>query len=370
MKETHRPSGNLGPLFFCLFAIICCQWDTDVALAAKKEAEGLTVGALYYLWWGLLPGEKNTWVQGYSLSPLLGEYSSRDRGVAEEHLRWATQHGINLFEVSWAGPGRRDPSLDNDDIDLALRQGLLKAPSIQDIKFLLVYETEKTLIQEAKSIGYKDIPGAFIADITYASDTYFDHPSYFKLGGSPVVMIWKAKAVLNTLIKESGGDLSEVFQEIEKRIGQDVFWVSLGEDLYDPNGPDLNDPMLRAIDAVCPLLGDSFPPGETRPWREYLDKVSTSYALWVRGARKAGFLFIPSALPGFDDRAFKAGQNRLLRLDPQGFHESLSLAKEMAKEGSNWFSIYGFNEWFESGAIEPTKEYGLRFLEALKEAVD
>ncbi|MFQ5957192.1 MAG: hypothetical protein ACE5KK_05420 [Candidatus Brocadiales bacterium] len=334
-----------------------------------QRKEKLTVGALYYIWWGLLPGERNMWKLGHGLTPSLGEYSSRDPNIAEQHIKWATEYGINLFEVSWSGPGRRDPGLDNDEIDAALREGLLAAPSIKHLKFLLVYETERALVQEAKQIGYNNIRNAFIEDILYASETYFDHPSYFKLNGRPVVMLWKAKDVLGDLLKENGRGLQDVLGEVEERVQKDIFWVSLGEDVYEPKGPPVDDPTLNALDAVAPLLGDTFLPGEVKTWRKYLDKVETGYGLWNAAGKKLGFVLIPSIIPGFDDRAFNQGQNRLLKMDPDGFYQAISLAKKIAGERGKWVSIYGFNEWFESGAVEPTNEFGLRFLETLRVAV-
>ncbi|MFQ5862349.1 MAG: hypothetical protein ACE5IC_04415 [Candidatus Brocadiales bacterium] len=334
-----------------------------------QKKEKLMVGALYYIWWGLLPGERDMWERGHGLSPSLGEYPSRDPDIAEQHIKWATEHGINLFEVSWSGPGQRAPELDNDEIDAALREGLLAAPSIEDMKFLLVYETERALIQEAQQIGYNNIRKAFIEDILYASERYFDHPSYFKLNGRPVVMVWKAKDVLETLLKENGMELQDVLHEVEKGAQRDIFWVSLGEDVYEPERPPTEDPILNVLDAVAPLLGDTFALGEVKTWRKHLDKVETGYGLWSAAGKKLGFVFIPSVIPGFDDRAFNQGQNRFLKMDPDGFYQAIRLAKKLARDRGNWISIYGFNEWFECGAIEPTKEFGLRFLETLKEAV-
>jgi len=341
---------------------------TTLSLPKGKEVEGLTVGVLYYLWWGLLPGDKDTWKLGHSLTPELGEYDSKDPGVAEQHLRWANQYGINLLQVSWAGPGKRDPSLDNDEIDLALKEGLLKAPSIAKVKFLLVYETEKALGAEAEKLGY-DPKKAFVEDLLYANQNYFDHASYFRLEGRPVVMIWKTRAVLNSLLQKTGHELSEVLQEIERACNQDLLWVSLGEDIYSPKGPDLEEPTLKVMDGIAPLLGDDFPAGEEKPWKEYLDHVATSYTLWQEAAQRAGFIFVPAALPGFDDRHFRFGRNRFMKMEPRNFKESVRVAKEVARGGSKWISIYGFNEWFESGGIEPTKEYGMLFLKALESAL-
>lgn len=353
----------------CLYVVIlCCLLIPWPELVEGKGMGNLTVGALYYLWWGLLPGDKNTWNLGHSLTPELGEYSSRDAVVAEQHLKWASQYGINLLEVSWAGPGKRDTSLDNDDIDLALREGLLKAPSIEKVKFLLVYETEKALHAEAEKLGY-DPKKAFVEDLLYASQNYFSHPSYFRLEGWPVVMIWKTKATLNSLLQKAGHELDQVFQEIERACNQDLLWVSLGEDIYTPKGPNMEEPLLRVIDGIAPLLGDDFPAGKEKAWREYLDHIAASYTHWQAAARKLGLVFVPASLPGFDDRKFKLGQNRFMKMEPKNFEETIGVAKEVAREGSKWISLYGFNEWFESGAIEPTKEYGMLFLETLEKAL-
>ncbi len=388
--------GRFGIGFYCLFLVISsCMGEGAPAPEGKGETylsgavvhlgqEGpprglrqgqkgqqeFIVGALYYIWWGLLPGERDMWKHGHGLSPVLGEYSSSDPDIAERHIKWATEHGISLFEVSWSGPGERGPQLDNDEIDAALREGLLAAPSIEDIKFLLVYETERALIQEAQEIGYNNIKEAFVEDILYANERYFDHPSYFKLNGRPVVMVWKAKDALENMLKESGIELQDVLYEVEDRSQRDIFWVSLGEDVYESEGPPVDTAILRTLDAVAPLLGDTFAPGEVGNWEKYLDRVQAGYALWNAAGREQGFVFIPSAIPGFDDRAFRHGQNRLLKMDPDRFYQSIRLAKRQAEGRGNWISIYGFNEWFESGAIEPTDEFGPRFLEALKGAVE
>ncbi len=338
-------------------------------IVEAKEPKKLTVGALYYLWWGLLPEEKNTWGLGHSLTPELGEYNSMNSEVAEQHIKWAGQYGIDLLEVSWAGPGRRDASLDNDDIDLALRKGLLGAPSISKMRFLLVYETEKALLAEAEQLGY-DPRKAFTEDLLYANQNYFNHPSYFKFQGKPVIMIWRTKATLDTLLKKSGLELKQVFQEIEQSCNQKIFWVSLGEDVYNPKGLFEDEPLLKVVDGVAPLLGDDFLAGEKKPWRAYLDHVTYGYGLWQKASKNLGFTFIPGALPGFDDKGFKFGQNRLMEMHPKNFKESIRISRELAEAGSKWVSIYGFNEWFESGAIEPSKEYGMLFLEALKEALE
>lgn len=96
-KETLAFEGRKGAYSLCAAAHSVQERTQGELRQGQKEA---VVGALYYIWWGLPPGERGMWEYGHSLSPALGEYSSSDPNIAEQHIRWATEYGINLFEIS------------------------------------------------------------------------------------------------------------------------------------------------------------------------------------------------------------------------------------------------------------------------------
>ncbi|MCC5997908.1 MAG: glycoside hydrolase family 99-like domain-containing protein [Thermofilum sp.] len=90
--------------------------------------------------------------------------------------------------------------------------------------------------------------------------------------------------------------------------------------------------------------------------------LNNKYDEWLSLCIRAGEGFIPSAIPGFDDRSVTSGNLPLPRsLDR--FKKQLEIAKLHAKD--NIFIVTTFNEWHESTQIEPSREEGMKYLEVL-----
>lgn len=60
------------------------------------------VGAHYYPWYG--DPDKELWTRRAVADPVLGTYDSRTDSVINRHIKWAAEHGIRWFSVSWWGP--------------------------------------------------------------------------------------------------------------------------------------------------------------------------------------------------------------------------------------------------------------------------
>jgi hypothetical protein len=72
-------------------------------------------GIFYYGWF---PG---TWSVGTNYHPTLGQYSSSDPNVIQQHIAWMTQANIQVAIASWWGPGHVTDS--NLTAELAGAQG-------------------------------------------------------------------------------------------------------------------------------------------------------------------------------------------------------------------------------------------------------
>ena len=66
---------------------------TPAARAAERPD---SLFAYYYIWFN-----GSSWERAKTDYPLLGRYSSDDRGVMRQHVRWAKRAGIDGFIVSW-----------------------------------------------------------------------------------------------------------------------------------------------------------------------------------------------------------------------------------------------------------------------------
>ena len=85
----RRPSGAPPPSRPCW----CCSLAAPSAAAAGRPDR---LFAYYYIWFNA-----GSWNRAKIDYPLLGRYSSDDRGVMERHVSWARQAGIDGFIVSW-----------------------------------------------------------------------------------------------------------------------------------------------------------------------------------------------------------------------------------------------------------------------------
>lgn len=86
------------------------------------EKDNVIVCAYYYPWYS----SDRHWQEGYIGTPLLGRYDSRDPIVMSKQIDWAMGHGIEVFIISWWGPGSWE--------DETLRDYILKNPLVKDVK--------------------------------------------------------------------------------------------------------------------------------------------------------------------------------------------------------------------------------------------
>src|SRR5262249_54846525 len=108
---------------------------TLVALGAEPERRPAErfLGAYYYPWY-----YKERWTnEPVTNTPKLGWYSSDDRKVAADHVRWAKQADLDFFLVSWLSPEGREGK--------NLRQAVLPELEAARFRFALLYETPLAL---------------------------------------------------------------------------------------------------------------------------------------------------------------------------------------------------------------------------------
>ena len=80
--------------------------------------------------------------------------------------------------------------------------------------------------------------------------------------------------------------------------------------------------------------------------------------------------FVPNILPGFDDTAVRPeAQHPIIPRNRQLFTTQLQNALPLAHNPPHMLMITSWNEWHEYTSIEPAEEYGLDYLEALREVM-
>ena len=392
----------MSRLPFRLALILClgaCLALPDYSPAADDPADQrLLVGAFYYTWYptNFGQGYLRAWLSP-AQAPALGEYDSADPEVARQHIAWCSRHGVDALIVDYF-PGQPQ------HVE-AIQKGLLSAPNIGDIKFFMLYGSNGLGVQwQDGCISFG--PGlnqTFRDHFKQMAAAYFDHPSYLKINGRPVVFIYLTRLFAG----DYGGAINGMRQDLETMghdvylIADEVFWrvhhAYTRQDTTEPQPARFNH--FDAITAYNLYDADPKPNHvgygfETRLvediaglYRSYLDAAAGKVAL------------VPNLLPGYNDRGTRLAYDikALPRQWWPGAAEGSFLKESFDRIGLpfvdsrvNMITITSFNEWNEDTCLEPVGEapatnmdqfgglmtqgyvypgYGVTYLEALRDKV-
>ena len=317
-----------------------------------SKNDNLLVGAYYYPWYG--PG-RNHWDQGYAEHPTLGEYNSSDQDVINQHIDWASGHGIDFFAMSWWGKTSNE--------DAVLKDHILKSPMLADFKFVILYESSGLLpvSNEAIDLNSPDNLLKLLDDLQYLQDTYFNNPHYLKIDDRPVLMIY-----LTRIFK---GDVAAAFQALRGALlsrGSDVYLIA--DEVYWGNEQSLPASHIQAFDAVTaynmhtsvPDIADNFN-----------NKVKDAYTAWKAKADELNVAFVPGVIPGFNDSSVRPQANHPpIPRSVDLFKSQLDLALSLLDPRLNIVMITSWNEWHEDTSIEPAQEYNFDYLDALQNKLE
>jgi glycoprotein endo-alpha-1,2-mannosidase len=332
-------------------------------VSGGRGGDRYLVGAHYYVWY------PSNFADGYLRGvleprqrPALGEYDSRMPAIAERQIALAASHGIDFFTVDW-WPKR---PMQNE----AIGSGLLRASNIGDIKFCIFYETSDLGDGGDGNRVVFDAPtkDRFVSDMVAIAHRYFAHPSYLRIGGRPVVLLYITRQVrglfpeaMRQMRRSLGAEGYEPFV-----IGDEIYWAVVEAD-EDPSAaarvtgdPQLN--RIRLFDAITAYNLYVDQPSRHRGYGSASKFLSDSVNLYRRYRDASPIPIIPDVIPGFNDRA-----NRL-ELDhfviprrwtadaPEGsfFAEAIEqIAKPLVDPRLRTVLITSWNEWNEDTAIEP-----------------
>lgn len=339
--------------------VLFCAFSVVISGGTRRYL----VGAHYYVWYPA------NFAQGYLRAalrpvqaPALGEYDSRSPAVAERHIALAAAHGIDFFSVDW-WPNR--PS-QND----AIESGLLRASNIDQIRFCILYESPD-LDDRQGDLGIlfeEATKDRFVADMTAIARRYFRHPSYLRIDGRPVLILY--------VTREIRGLFPQAMREMRRSlaaegydpfvIGDEIFWAVI-EANEDPRAaarvtgePQVS--RIRLFDAITAYNLYLENSERHRGYGSTSKFVTDSIKLYRRYRRAAEIPIVPGVTPGFNDRGTRievdhfAIPRRWAADAPEGsfFAESIErIGKPFADANLRTILITSWNEWNEDTAIEP-----------------
>ncbi len=319
-------------------------------VAARDEAaQHPLVGAHYHLWYpsnfdqGFLRGRLTPPQQ-----PSQGRYRSDDPGVAERQIVEATEAGIDFFTLDW-WPSRAEQNAN-------AAAGFLQADNLTDIDFATFYEVWDLGFDESTGKTFMDQPkiDRFVADMESFADQFFDNPSYLRIDGRPVVILYLSR----TMTGDVAGAIAQARQRLADR-GTDVYFIG-DEVFWDAPDPDA----IRLYDAITAYnlyestrLDHGGFAADTTLVADYLDRYRQ------HGAAVGGEVpIIPSVIPGYNDRGVRPSLANYViprQWAPEQPPGSLlrelidRIARPLIDDRVPMFFVTSWNEWNEDTAIEP-----------------
>lgn len=312
------------------------------------------VGVYYY------PGWKSggQWAPILSYperQPLLGWYKEGDPRVAEWQIKWAAEHGITFFCYDWYwSKGQRQ-------LEHALHNGFLQARNRDKMKFSLLWANHNPPGSHSKEDCVK------VAQ--YWIQNYFGRPEYLKVAGKPVVFIFTPHRMRQDLGGSQGvREALELMRTECRRAGLPGLYLVACGNKYEAvtSGQE-------GFDAVSAYNwpGIGLAQGvKTAPFEELIGRYSEWWADITRTCSAP--LLVPIS-GGWDNRPWAGMQEALVRSGrtPENFRRHLMEARRMMDARTTSVLplaiIEAWNEFGEGSYIEPQKEFGFGYLDAVRE---
>ena len=333
-------------LLVLLFVLVIFTAASQGGVALGAEAPGKTVSrrimTFYYPWYGTPDGPggagrtvhwrridaANKDIEASTNYPIFGAYDSHDPELIDLHCRWARYANIDTFIASWWGH--------NSFSDRAMHK-ILEGCRRNRLSACIYYET----------VPRPQTPQAAADDIVKALNKYGGHSAYLKVNGKPVVFIYgRAVGQLGLegwlkAIELVNKEYKDGFTAIGDKFGYGSARVFDGVHKYNTAGS------LRGMR-----------PDEVLKW------AAGTYRSWVEIAEKAGKISCITVIPGYDDTKIRKPGLAVSRYKGKIY---CTQWEQAIKADPQWVLITSFNEWHEGSEIEPSLEYGRKYLDLTAE---
>jgi hypothetical protein len=279
-------------------------------------------------------------------------------------IAWCSEYGVDFLTVDWWPGARKDRD--------AFLDAFLNAKNIADIRFCVFYETWGLGFD--KDFGCtrfdREKSDRLISEFLSIADRCFQHPSYLRLNGRPVVVLYLAR----TFTGEFQDAVTRLRQALRRQghdvflIGDEIFWkVSPAGKKGAPEHPLVESPQIeriRIFDAITSY--NMYEGGKTShvgyaSQSRYVEDVAAKYAEYAAAVSNRVYL-APQIIPGYNDRGTRlaADHYAIPRQWEPAAEEGSLLAELFARHAFrfldprlNLMFITSWNEWNEDTGIEP-----------------
>ena len=300
--------------------------------------------------------------------PALGWYDEGTPEVTDWEITWALDHGISFFVPCWY---RKKGNLGQPVEHVLghwLHEGLFNSRYGDRFQFAILWENGNAI-----ACGVADEDDLLKNLVPYWVEHYFSRPNYLRVGGKPVLFIYRPEE----LVEELGGP--EATRAALDKARQAVREAGLGGLLIlgeHHHRVDRPVPHLRTLglDAAYSYHWPTF--CETMP--DSLDDPSILAAqrtAWERARDAFGLPTPITASMGWDSRPWGSSFSKARwRLSPSSFQALLEDAREAARAlpgdaiDTQLVLLDNWNEFAEGHYIAPHREHGFGYLDAVRAA--
>jgi len=288
--------------------------------------------------------------------PLLGFYTGEEPAVAEKHIEWASRYGIRFFAYDWQW-----------NVDRPLQERALKnyltASNRSKLQFCLLWS-----YPAADFAGNRE----FDAMVSYWIGQYFDQPTYYRIKGKPVVFL-AAPHLAELEVRKFGATVADLLARArrladERGTGGIYFVLTTDEKPCS----DLEQRVYAlGFDAYT---GRNYAEGRGARIADY-DRMVDEYIAGYRAAAAAGrrIPYLAIASPGRDERPGAGGAAIVMNNpSPAKFERMLRGAKQLLDapgDGPKVLMIEAWNDFDQGAFIEPTRKWGVRYLESIRKVL-
>lgn len=311
--------------------------------------------------------------------PRWGYVNEADPYVMEMQIEAAVSHGVNVFIYDWYWYDNR-PFLEN-----CLNDGFLGARNNHKMKFFLMWANHTAESLWDKRTSECKVPiwdGAvnretFHTIVHRTIEKYFSHPSYYKIDGKPVYMLFD----LENLVRGLGGvqktlDAIEYFREETVKAGYPglCLHLTIRSRQYMQRMLDENTDIFTFInkvgfDGVTHYQFVDFA-YMGRPYLTILEDVKKE---WEYIDANINAPYYPQVSVGWDATPrfiTKEIYQICTENTPENVQKGFELAKayldEKHPDRHPLLTVNSWNEWTETSYLEPDDLYGYGYLETIK----
>ncbi len=305
-----------------------------------------------------------------SRRPAIGWYDEGSPEVADWHIKYALEHGINGFIYCWYR-ANLEPKIEQR-LGHAIDEGLLHAKYRDRFTFSIMWENAGSGVADANDLLDNLLP--------FWIEHYFTHPSYLKVDNIPVLFVY----LPGKMMAQLGG--AEGTRQAFARMREQCRAAGLGglRLVACLSGPDATQGALIAETGWDAVTGYMIRPDVKNTgvdpdgieFRDYASVIAGYKETWEARDRSTGAVpDIPNVVMGWDTRPWGRARRGGYVANPTAeiFARACRDAKALvdAKPADRWDrKLVVFDNWTEFGEghyIEPTSGQGFSFLNAIKQ---